>query len=187
MQERLVAEGDLPFKFTAYTPNFRKEAGSAGKDTRGYIRMHQFGKVEMVQIVHPEKSKEAHENMLNYSCGILEALKLPYRVMNLCSGDIGFASMKTYDPEVWVPAQNTYREIASISNCGDFQARRMNGRFKDKDGKNHFVHTLNGSGLATGRTLVAVMENYQQEDGSIIIPEVLRPYMGGQDKIEKRG
>lgn len=187
MQERIVKEDDLPLKFTAYTPCFRKEAGSAGKDTRGYIRMHQFGKVEMVQIVHPEKSDEALEFMRECAEGILRDLKLPYRVMTLCGGDTGFSAQKTYDLEVWLPEQDTYREISSCSKCGDFQARRMNGRFKDKDGKNHFVHTLNGSGLATGRTLVAVMENYQQADGSIEVPEVLQPYMGGQTIIRAHG
>ena len=187
MQERVLKEEDLPLKFTGLTPCFRKEAGSAGKDTRGYIRMHQFNKVEMVQIVHPEKSAEALEFMRGCAEGILQALKLPYRTVLLCSGDTGFAAQKTYDLEVWLPEQNTYREISSCSNCGDFQARRMNGRFKDADGKNQFVHTLNGSGLATGRTLVAVMENYQQEDGSIEIPEVLRPYMGDKTVIQKAG
>ena len=182
MQERTVSEGQLPLKFTAHSYCFRKEAGSAGRDTRGYIRMHQFGKVEMVQIVHPEKSWEALEEMRECAESVLQALALPYRVVSLCSGDIGFSSMKTYDLEVWLPAQNTYREISSVSNCGDFQARRMNGRMKTAQG-HQFVHTLNGSGLATGRTLVAILENYQQADGSIAIPVVLQPYMGGQTII----
>ena len=183
MQGRTIAESELPLKFCAWTPCFRKEAGSAGRDTRGLIRMHQFGKVEMVQIVHPEKSEEALEWMTNCAEGILQKLGLPYRVVKLCTGDIGFSAKKTYDLEVWVPAQGVYREISSCSNCGDFQARRMKGRFKGEKGT-EFVHTLNGSGLATGRTLVAVMENYQQEDGSIKVPEVLQPYMGGQTVIE---
>lgn len=184
MQDKIIAESDLPLKFCAWTPCFRKEAGSAGRDTRGLIRVHQFNKVEMVQIVHPEKSTEALEFMTNCAEGILQKLNLPYRVLMLCSGDTGFGAEKTYDLEVWLPAQNAYREISSCSKCGDFQARRMNGRFKDKDGKNQFVHTLNGSGLAVGRTLVAVMENYQNEDGSITIPDVLVPYMGGKTTIE---
>jgi seryl-tRNA synthetase len=184
MQEKIVSESELPIKFCAWTPCFRKEAGSAGRDTRGLIRVHQFNKVEMVQIVHPEKSDEALEFMLDCAEGVLQKLHLPYRVLNLCSGDIGFGSQKTYDLEAWLPAQNAYREISSCSKCGDFQARRMNGRFKDKDGNIQFVHTLNGSGLAVGRTLVAVMENYQNEDGSISIPEVLVPYMGGKKMIE---
>lgn len=184
MADRIVQESDLPLKFCAWTPCFRKEAGSAGRDTRGLIRVHQFNKVEMVQIVHPEKSDEALQFMLNCAEDILQKLNLPYRVLNLCTGDMGFGSKQTFDLEVWLPAQNTYREISSCSKCGDFQARRMNGRFKDKDGKNHFVHTLNGSGLAVGRTLVAVMENYQNEDGSINVPEVLKPYMGGKEVIK---
>ncbi|MAF30805.1 MAG: serine--tRNA ligase [Magnetococcales bacterium] len=184
MQEKIVAENDLPIKFCAWTPCFRKEAGSAGRDTRGLIRVHQFNKVEMVQIVHPEQSDEALEFMTKCAEDILQKLKLPYRVLNLCSGDIGFGAQKTYDLEVWLPAQNTYREISSCSKCGDFQARRMNGRFKNKEGKNAFVHTLNGSGLAVGRTLVAVMENYQNADGSITVPEVLVPYMGGKTVVK---
>jgi len=183
MQDRTIQESELPLKFCAYTACFRKEAGSAGRDTRGLIRMHQFYKTEMVQIVHPEKSEEALEWMTNCAEGILQKLELPYRVVKLCTGDIGFSAKKTYDLEVWVPAQGVYREISSCSNCGDFQARRMKGRFKAENGT-EFVHTLNGSGLATGRTLVAVMENYQQEDGSIKIPDVLQPYMGGQTVIE---
>lgn len=184
MQEKIVAENDLPIKFCAWTPCFRKEAGSAGRDTRGLIRVHQFNKVEMVQIVHPEQSDEALEFMTKCAEDILQKLKLPYRVLNLCSGDIGFGAQKTYDLEVWLPAQNTYREISSCSKCGDFQARRMNGRFKNKEGKNAFVHTLNGSGLAVGRTLVAVMENYQNADGSITVPDVLVPYMGGKTVVK---
>ncbi len=184
MQEKIVAENDLPIKFCAWTPCFRKEAGSAGRDTRGLIRVHQFNKVEMVQIVHPEQSDEALEFMTKCAEDILQKLKLPYRVLNLCSGDIGFGAQKTYDLEVWLPAQNTYREISSCSKCGDFQARRMNGRFKNKEGKNAFVHTLNGSGLAVGRTLVAVMENYQNIDGSITVPDVLVPYMGGKTVVK---
>ncbi|MEC8066688.1 MAG: serine--tRNA ligase [Pseudomonadota bacterium] len=184
MQEKIVAESDLPIKFCAWTPCFRKEAGSAGRDTRGLIRVHQFNKVEMVQIVHPEQSDEALEFMTKCAEDILQKLNLPYRVLNLCSGDVGFGAQKTYDLEVWLPAQNTYREISSCSKCGDFQARRMNGRFKNKEGKNAFVHTLNGSGLAVGRTLVAVMENYQNADGSITVPEVLVPYMGGKTVVK---
>lgn len=184
MQEKIVAESDLPIKFCAWTPCFRKEAGSAGRDTRGLIRVHQFNKVEMVQIVHPEQSDEALEFMTKCAEDILQKLNLPYRVLNLCSGDIGFGAQKTYDLEVWLPAQNTYREISSCSKCGDFQARRMNGRFKNKEGKNAFVHTLNGSGLAVGRTLVAVMENYQNADGSITVPDVLVPYMGGKTVVK---
>lgn len=183
-RDEVFALSELPFRFTAFCPNFRKEAGSAGKDTRGYIRQHQFSKVEMVQIVQPEKSGEAHQFMVKCAEGILQKLNLPYRVLDLCTGDIGFAAMKTYDLEVWLPAQNAYREISSLSNCGDFQARRMNAKFKDAEGHNKFVHTLNGTGVATGRALVAVMENYQKQDGSIAIPEVLLPYMGGKTLIE---
>lgn len=187
MQERIVQESELPFRFTAHTPCFRKEAGSAGRDTRGLIRVHQFHKVEMVQIVHPEKSMEALDFMLGCAETVLQKLELPYRVVTLCAGDIGFGAIKTFDIEVWLPGQNAYREISSCSNCGDFQARRMNGRYKSMDtGKNHYVHTLNGSGVAVGRCLVAVLENYQQEDGSIVVPEVLRPYMRGQEIIKKK-
>lgn len=185
-QDEIFKEEELPFKFAAWTQCFRREAGSAGKDTRGYIRMHQFGKVEMVQLVHPEKSAEALEFMTGCAEEVLKRLELPYRVVTLCSGDTGFCAQKTYDIEVWVPAQETYREISSCSNCGDFQARRMKARFKDTDGKVNFLHTLNGSGIATGRALVAVMENYQQQDGSIIVPDVLVPYMGGQTLIEAK-
>jgi len=172
-------EADLPIKLTAHTPCFRSEAGSAGRDTRGLIRQHQFDKVEMVQIVHPEKSYEALEAMTGHAEAILQKLGLPYRVMSLCTGDMGFGASKTYDLEVWLPAQNTFREISSVSNCEAFQARRLQARFKNAQGKNELVHTLNGSGLAVGRALVAVLENYQNADGSITVPEVLRPYMGG--------
>ncbi|WP_434778031.1 serine--tRNA ligase [Neisseria sp. Ec49-e6-T10] len=183
VRERILKESDLPIKMTAHSPCFRSEAGAYGKDTRGLIRQHQFDKVEMVQIVHPEHSYEALEEMVSHAENILKALELPYRVITLCTGDMGFGAAKTYDLEVWVPAQNTYREISSCSNCEDFQARRMMSRFKDTEGKNRFVHTLNGSGLAVGRTLVAVLENYQNADGSITIPTVLRNYMGGKEKI----
>ena len=180
VRDEVLAEAQLPLKLTAHTPCFRSEAGSYGRDTRGMIRQHQFDKVEMVQIVHPEKSYEALEAMTGHAEAILQKLGLPYRVMSLCTGDMGFGAAKTYDLEVWLPAQNTYREISSVSNCEAFQARRLQARFKNAQGKNELVHTLNGSGLAVGRTLVAVLENYQNEDGSVTIPEVLRPYMGGQ-------
>ena len=179
VRDEILAESDLPMKLTAHTPCFRSEAGSAGRDTRGLIRQHQFDKVEMVQIVHPEKSYEALEEMTGHAEVILQKLGLPYRVMLLCSGDMGFGATKTYDLEVWVPAQGTYREISSCSNCEAFQARRLQARFKNAQGKNELVHTLNGSGLAVGRALVAVLENYQNADGSVTVPEVLRPYMGG--------
>ena len=175
----IVDESELPIMLTAHTPCFRSEAGSAGRDTRGLIRQHQFDKVEMVQIVHPEKSYEALEEMTGHAEAILQKLGLPYRVMSLCTGDMGFGASKTYDLEVWIPAQATFREISSISNCEAFQARRLQARFKNAQGKNELVHTLNGSGLAVGRTLVAVLENYQQADGSVEVPEVLRPYLGG--------
>ena len=175
----ILAEADLPIKMTAHTPCFRSEAGSAGRDTRGMIRQHQFDKVEMVQIVHPDKSYEALEEMTGHAEAILQKLGLPYRVMSLCTGDMGFGATKTYDLEVWVPAQGVYREISSVSNCEAFQARRLQARFKNAQGKNELVHTLNGSGLAVGRALVAVLENYQNADGSVTVPEVLRPYMGG--------
>jgi len=176
--EILKAE-DLPVKMTAHSPCFRSEAGSAGRDTRGFIRQHQFDKVEMVQIAHPEQSMQALEDMTGHAEAILQKLGLPYRVVLLCAGDMGFGSTKTYDLEVWLPAQDTYREISSCSNMGAFQARRMQARFRNAAGKPELVHTLNGSGLAVGRTLVAVLENYQQADGSVTIPEALRPYMGG--------
>ena len=179
VRDEILAESDLPMKLTAHTPCFRSEAGSAGRDTRGLIRQHQFDKVEMVQIVHPEKSYEALEEMTGHAEVILQKLGLPYRVMLLCSGDMGFGATKTYDLEVWVPAQATYREISSCSNCEAFQARRLQARFKNAQGKNELVHTLNGSGLAVGRALVAVLENYQNAEGSVTVPEVLRPYMGG--------
>jgi seryl-tRNA synthetase len=168
---------------TAHTPCFRSEAGSAGRDTRGMIRQHQFDKVEMVQIVHPDKSYEALEEMAGHAEAVLQKLGLPYRVVLLCTGDMGFGATKTYDLEVWLPAQETYREISSVSNCEAFQARRMHARFKSAQGKNELVHTLNGSGLAVGRTLVAVLENYQNADGSVTVPEALRPYMGGVERL----
>lgn len=179
----IVDERELPIKLTAHTPCFRSEAGSAGRDTRGLIRQHQFDKVEMVQITHPEKSYEALEAMVGHAEAVLQKLELPYRVVLLCTGDMGFAASKTYDLEVWVPAQDTYREISSVSNCEAFQARRMQARFKNAAGKNELVHTLNGSGLAVGRALVAVLENHQQADGSIAIPAALRPYLGGLEVL----
>ena len=179
VRERIVPAADLPVKLTAHSPCFRSEAGAYGKDVRALIRQHQFDKVEMVQISHPEKSYDALEEMVGHAEKILQLLELPYRVIVLCTGDMGFGATKTYDLEVWVPAQNTYREISSCSNCEDFQARRMKARFKDENGKNSLVHTLNGSGLAVGRALVAVLENHQNADGSIHIPEALRPYLGG--------
>jgi seryl-tRNA synthetase len=179
VRNSILAESDLPIKLTAHSPCFRSEAGSYGRDTKGMIRQHQFDKVEMVQITHPDKSYEALEQMTGHAEAVLQKLGLPYRVMLLCSGDFGFGAAKTYDLEVWLPAQNTYREISSCSNCEDFQARRMQTRFKNAQGKNELVHTLNGSGLAVGRTLVAVLENYQNADGSVTVPEALRPYMGG--------
>ena len=184
VRESIVPEKDLPLKFTAHSPCFRSEAGAHGKDTRGLIRQHQFDKVEMVQIAHPDASYAALEEMVSHAERILQLLELPYRVITLCTGDMGFGAAKTYDLEVWVPAQNTYREISSCSNCEDFQARRMKARFKDENGKNRLVHTLNGSGLAVGRTLVALLENHQNADGSINIPTALRPYLGGTEKIE---
>ncbi|PKO77690.1 MAG: serine--tRNA ligase [Betaproteobacteria bacterium HGW-Betaproteobacteria-15] len=183
VRDTVLAEAELPIKMTAHTPCFRSEAGSAGRDTRGMIRQHQFDKVEMVQIVHPEKSYEALEAMTGHAEAILQKLGLPYRVMSLCTGDMGFGASKTYDLEVWVPAQSTYREISSVSNCEAFQARRLQARFKNAQGKNELVHTLNGSGLAVGRALVAVLENNQNADGSVTVPEVLRPYMGGIEKL----
>lgn len=190
--EEILSEDKLPLRFTSYTPCFRAEAGAAGRDTRGMIRQHQFGKVELVSIVHPDKSREEHERMTQAAEHILQALKLPYRVLTLCAGDMGFSAQKTYDLEVWLPSQNTYREISSCSNCGDFQARRMNARFKpaatadNPKPSTDFVHTLNGSGLAIGRTMVAILENYQQADGSIKVPDALIPYMGGVDVIQKK-
>lgn len=184
VRERILSKDELPKKLTAHSPCFRSEAGSYGKDTRGLIRQHQFDKVEMVQIQHPENSYAALEEMVGHAEKILQLLELPYRVIVLCTGDMGFSAAKTYDLEVWVPAQNTYREISSCSNCEDFQARRMQARFKDSEGKNQLVHTLNGSGLAVGRTLVAVLENHQNEDGSINIPVALQPYLGGQSILK---
>ena len=179
----IVPLDQLPLKLTAHTPCFRSEAGSYGKDTRGMIRQHQFDKVEMVQIVHPDKSYAALEEMVGHAEAILQKLDLPYRVMALCSGDMGFGAAKTYDLEVWLPAQNAYREISSCSNCETFQARRMQARFRSPQGKPELVHTLNGSGLAVGRTLVAILENYQQADGGVTVPVALRAYMGGLEKI----
>ncbi len=179
VRESVLKAEDLPVKLTAHSPCFRSEAGSAGRDTRGLIRQHQFDKVEMVRIEQPERSMDALEEMTGHAEAVLRKLGLPYRTVLLCAGDMGFGSTKTYDLEVWVPAQNTYREISSCSNMGDFQARRMQARFKNAQGKNELVHTLNGSGLAVGRTLVAVLENYQQADGSVAVPEVLQPYLGG--------
>jgi seryl-tRNA synthetase len=179
VREQVLAADALPIKLTAHSPCFRSEAGSAGRDTRGMIRQHQFDKVEVVQIVHPEQSYAALEQMVGHAEAVLQRLQLPYRVLTLCTGDMGFGATKTYDLEVWLPAQNTYREISSCSNCEAFQARRMQTRFKNAQGKNEFVHTLNGSGLAVGRALVAVLENFQNADGSITVPEALRPYMGG--------
>ncbi|MGZ8270406.1 MAG: serine--tRNA ligase [Methylophilus sp.] len=183
VRDEIVPLESLPIKLTAHTPCFRSEAGSYGKDTKGMIRQHQFDKVEMVQIVHPEKSYEALEEMVGHAENILKALELPYRVVSLCTGDMGFGAAKTYDLEVWLPAQNTYREISSVSNCEAFQARRLQARFRNAQGKPELVHTLNGSGLAVGRTLVAVLENYQQADGSVAIPKVLQAYMNGKTAI----
>ncbi len=184
VRDEVLAEASLPMKLTAHTPCFRSEAGSAGRDTRGLIRQHQFDKVEMVQIVHPQRSYEALEEMTGHAEAILQKLGLPYRVMALCTGDMGFGASKTYDLEVWLPAQETFREISSVSNCEAFQARRLQARFKNAQGKNELVHTLNGSGLAVGRTLVAVLENYQNADGSITVPQALRGYLGGQSDIQ---
>ena len=184
VRERILPAEQLPIKLTAHSPCFRSEAGSAGRDTRGMIRQHQFDKVEMVQIVHPDRSYEALEQMVGHAEAILRKLELPYRVVVLCTGDMGFGSTKTYDLEVWLPAQGTYREISSCSNCEAFQARRMQARFKNAQGKNEWVHTLNGSGLAVGRALVAVLENHQQADGSIAVPSLLRPYLGGLERLQ---
>ena len=184
VRDEIVALEKLPMKFVAHTPCFRSEAGSYGRDTRGMIRQHQFDKVELVQMVHPEKSYEMLEELLGHAETILKKLGLPYRVVKLCTGDMGFSAATTYDIEVWLPAQNTYREISSCSNFEAFQARRMQARFRNAQGKPELLHTLNGSGLAVGRTLVAVLENYQQADGSVLVPEVLRPYMGGLTTIK---
>ena len=185
VREQVVDEAKLPLRLTAWTPCFRSEAGAAGRDTRGMIRQHQFSKVELVSITTPETALAEHERMTSCAEEILKRLGLAFRTVLLCTGDMGFASQKTYDNEVWLPGQDAYREISSCSVCGDFQARRMDARYRSKEGKPQFVHTLNGSGLAVGRTLVAVLESYQQADGSVIIPEALRPYMGGMEKIEK--
>jgi seryl-tRNA synthetase len=185
VREQILDEGPLPTRMTADTPCFRAEAGAAGRDTRGMIRMHQFRKVELVSITTPEQSHDEHERMVRCAEEVLKRLELPFRTMLLCAGDMGFSAKRTYDLEVWLPSQGKYREISSCSNCGDFQARRMNTRFRNKDGKTEFVHTLNGSGLAVGRTLVAVLENYQQADGSITVPKALVPYMGGVERIAK--
>jgi seryl-tRNA synthetase len=184
VREQVLALEQLPIKLTAHSPCFRSEAGSAGRDTRGMIRQHQFDKVEMVQIVHPDHSYAALDEMVGHAEAVLQKLGLPYRVLSLCTGDMGFGASKTFDLEVWLPAQNTYREISSCSNCESFQARRMQTRFKNAQGRNDLVHTLNGSGLAVGRALVAVLENYQNADGSVTVPELLRPYMGGVDCLK---
>jgi seryl-tRNA synthetase len=182
--DEILDEAALPLRFTAWTPCFRSEAGAAGKDTRGMIRQHQFEKVELVSIAHPDRSGEEHERMTTCAEEVLKRLGLAYRVMLLCTGDMGFASRKTYDIEVWLPGQRGYREISSCSNCGEFQARRMKARFRPAEGKGtRFVHTLNGSGLAVGRTLIAVLENYQRADGKVAVPDALRPYMGGLEAI----
>lgn len=185
--QQIVPVESLPLRLTALTPCFRSEAGSAGRDTRGFIRQHQFEKVELVAICRPDESETEHERMVQAAEGILQALNLPYRKMLLCTGDMGFGARKTWDLEVWLPSQQTYREISSVSNCGDFQARRMNARYKPESAKQtQFLHTLNGSGLAVGRTLVAVLENYQLPDGSVVVPDVLTPYMGGISRLEPR-
>jgi seryl-tRNA synthetase len=187
VREAILNEAELPLRFTALTPCFRSEAGAAGRDTRGLIRQHQFDKVEMVSITTPDQSDAEHERMTACAEGVLEALGLPYRRMLLCTGDMGFSAARTYDLEVWLPGQARYREISSCSTCTDFQARRMMARYRPAEGKGtRFVHTLNGSGLAVGRTLVAVIENYQQADGSVVVPDVLRPYLGGQAVLEPR-
>jgi seryl-tRNA synthetase len=183
VRESILEADSLPIRLTAHTPCFRSEAGSAGRDTKGMIRQHQFNKVELVTICHPDESEAEHKNMLRCAELVLQKLELPYRVVELCTGDLGFGARRTYDIEVWLPSQQTYREISSISNCGDFQARRMQARYKHAEKDNRFVHTLNGSGLAVGRTLVAILENYQNEDGTIMLPSALVPYMGGIDTI----
>lgn len=187
VRDEIVPLQALPLKYVSHTPCFRSEAGSYGRDTRGLIRQHQFDKVELVHIVHPDQSYDALEELVGHAEKILQKLGLPYRVMALCTGDMGFSAAKTYDIEVWLPAQNTYREISSCSNCEAFQARRMQARFRNENGKPVLLHTLNGSGLAVGRTLVAVLENYQNADGSVTIPEVLRPYMNGLDRLVSNG
>jgi seryl-tRNA synthetase len=186
VREEILDEALLPLRFTAHTPCFRAEAGAAGKDTRGMIRQHQFSKVELVSITTPEQSLAEHERMTDCAQEVLKRLGLHHRVVTLCTGDMGFSAQKTYDIEVWLPGQERFREISSCSNCGDFQARRMNARYRPKEGKNtRFVHTLNGSGLAVGRTLIAILENYQESDGSIRVPDALQPYMG-MKKIENK-
>jgi seryl-tRNA synthetase len=186
VRESIVEESALPMRLTACTPFFRAEAGAAGKDTRGMIRQHQFTKVELVSITTPEQSKEEHERMLASAEAVLKKLDIYYRVVTLCTGDIGFAAGKTYDIEVWLPGENTFREISSCSNCGEFQARRMQARYRPKGEKGvRYVHTLNGSGVAVGRALITVLENYQQADGSVLVPEALKPYMNGMQRIEK--
>jgi seryl-tRNA synthetase len=182
-RDEILSEDSLPVRLTAFTPCFRREAGSAGRDTRGLIRLHQFNKVELVSITTPQNSAAEHERITGHAEKVLQTLELPYRVITLCTGDLGFAAMKTYDLEVWLPASGKYREISSCSNCGDFQARRAAIRYRDGAGKTHHVHTLNGSGIAVGRALVAVLENYQQADGSVVVPKALRPYMGGVERI----
>ncbi|KAF4530507.1 hypothetical protein B566_EDAN018632 [Ephemera danica] len=184
-RDSIIDADRLPVRLTAHTPCFRSEAGSYGRDTRGMIRQHQFDKVELVQMVHPQQSFQALEELTGHAETILRKLELPYRVMLLCSGDMGFSAAKTYDIEVWLPAQNTYREISSCSNCEAFQARRMQARFRNEKNKPELLHTLNGSGLAVGRTLVAILENYQNADGSVTIPKILQPYMGGTEKLAK--
>jgi seryl-tRNA synthetase len=185
VRDEILSAKQLPLKFVAHTPCFRSEAGSYGRDTRGLIRQHQFDKVELVQIVHPQQSYEALEQLVGHAEKILQKLELPYRVMSLCTGDMGFSAAKTYDLEVWLPAQNTYREISSCSNCEAFQARRMHARFRNEKGSTTLVHTLNGSGLAVGRTLVAILENYQNADGSVLIPAILQPYMNGIKQLDQ--
>jgi len=188
VQGEILSAETLPLRFAALTPCFRSEAGAAGRDTRGFIRQHQFDKCEMVSIVTPERSEDEHERMTGCAEDILTKLGLPFRRMKLCTGDMGFSAARTYDLEVWLPGQGRYREISSCSTCTDFQARRMNARYRPEGEKaTRFVHTLNGSGLAVGRTLVAVLENYQQEDGSVTVPEALRPYLGGSERLEARG
>ena len=186
VRDEILALESLPLKYVCHSPCFRSEAGAYGKDTRGMIRQHQFDKVELVQIVHPDQARDGHEALTAHAEAILQKLGLPYRTMVLCTGDMGFSSAKTYDLEVWLPAQNTYREISSCSNFEAFQARRMQARFRNAKGKPELAHTLNGSGLAVGRTLVAILENYQNADGSVTIPAALRPYMGGAEKIAHR-
>jgi seryl-tRNA synthetase len=186
VRESMLSKEELPLRFTSLTPCFRSEAGSAGRDTRGMLRQHQFNKVEMVAVTTPDKSLEEQERMLGCAEAVLQALDIPYRVMRLCAGDMGATMQRTFDIEAWLPGQNTYREISSVSVAGDYQARRMDARYRDDDGKPQYVHTLNGSGVATGRALIAVIENYQQEDGSIAIPKALQPYMGGQTEISAK-